>query len=66
LITPKDQQALWGRITLFTGRHKPIRGGLTAAVLAADTREKSDPAPLKFDAGFQGNKVSRYLIDRYY
>jgi hypothetical protein len=57
LITPKDQQVLWGRITLFTGRHKPIHGGLTAAVLAADTREKSNPAPLKITMlSFRGNQ----------
>jgi len=34
------------RIAHFTGRHKPVHGGLAAAVQTADTREMSNPAPL--------------------
>jgi len=40
LITPNVQQHVLRQDALFPGRHKPIPGGLTAAVLAADTREK--------------------------
>jgi len=35
------------RIAHFTGRHKPVHGGLAAAVQAADTREMSNPDPLQ-------------------
>ena len=34
-----------GRVISFTGRHKPIPGGLTVAVQATDTRETSNPTP---------------------
>ena len=45
-----------GRVTLFSGRHKPIPGGLTAAIQAVDTHEKSDPSPLNFDMLSIGGK----------
>ncbi len=48
---------MFGRDTLFSGRHKPIPGGLAAAVQAAGTHEKSDPSPLNFDMlSIAGNK----------
>ena len=47
-----------GRDALFSGRHKPIPGGLTAAVQAADTREMSDPSQLDFDMlSIGGNQI---------
>jgi len=47
MITNETQlRFLRDRIAHFPGRHKPVHGGLAAAVQAADTREMSNPAPL--------------------
>ncbi len=37
-----------GKAALFLARHKPIPGGMTFAVKAADTCEKNQPSPLQF------------------
>ena len=47
LITNETRLRAWGdRVAHFTGRHKPVHGGLAAAVQAVDTREMSNPIPL--------------------
>ena len=52
------------RGALFSGRHKPIPAGLTAAVQAADTREMNDPSQMDFDmlSIFFGGDVIRDII----
>ncbi len=48
------------RIAHFTGRHKPVHGGKAYAVLAADTREMSNPAPLlEARLSFIGNQQKK-------
>ena len=50
---------MYGRDALFSGHHKPIPGGLTAAVQAADTHEKSIPSILDFDMlSIGGNQIN--------
>lgn len=48
-------------LTRFTGRHKPVPGGLTVAVLATDTRETGRPNPFRLKRlKFMGNQKKKF------
>jgi len=61
LFPPNVQQLFLSQGALFPGRHKPVPEGLTAAVLAADTRESTLSLRNWDTLSFRGNQKEKTM-----